>query len=74
MSQNFTYDTKHMKDFEYYMNDQIACGKYLKSNVVKIDETNIYFDLTGTMTLVDYGSRTVSVHSALFYLVSQWMA
>ena len=53
-----------MKDFVYYVNDQIACGKYLKSNVVNIDETNIYFDLTGTMTLADYGSRTVSVCGA----------
>ena len=27
-SQNFTYDTKDMKDFMYHVNDQIACGKY----------------------------------------------
>ena len=53
-----------MKDFVYHVNDQIACGKYLRSNVVNIDETNIYFDLTGTMTLADHGSRTVSVHGA----------
>ena len=30
-----------MKDYGYYVNDQIACGKCLKSNVVNIDETNI---------------------------------
>ena len=53
-----------MKDFVHYVNNQIACGKYLKNNVVNIDETNIYFDLTGTTILADYGSRTVSVRGA----------
>ena len=61
VSQNTKYDTKNVKDIACYVNDQIVCGKYLKIDVVNIDETNINFDMTGTMTLADYGLQTVSI-------------
>jgi hypothetical protein len=32
--------------------------------VVNIDKTNVYFDMTGSVTLADKGSRTVSVKSS----------
>jgi len=53
-----------MEDFVMYVNEQIATGGFPADNVVNIDETNIEFDMTGSVTLADQGSRTVSVRSS----------
>ena len=47
-----------------YVNDQIRCGKYLKSNVFHIDETNIYFGMTYIVTLAKYRLRTINIRGA----------
>jgi len=64
VAQNTHYDGDRIEGFVQYVNGQITCGKYPKSNVVNIDETNIYFDMVGSITLADKGSRTVSVKSS----------
>ena len=47
-----------------YVNGQIATGQYSASNIVNIDETNIYYDMTGAITLANRGSRTISVRTS----------
>jgi len=64
VAQNTHHDEDKIEGFVQYVNGQIDCGKYLNSNVVNIDETNIYFDMVGSVTLADKGSRTVSVKSS----------
>ena len=64
VAQNTRHDMDKVEGFVQYVNGQISSGQYLKSHVVNIDETNIYFDMVGSITLSDQGSRTVSVKSS----------
>lgn len=64
VAQNTRHDESKIEGFVQYVNGQILSGQYLKANVVNIDETNIYFDMTGSLTLANRGSRTVSVKSS----------
>ena len=63
IAQNTRHDVSKMEGFVKYVNEQIVCGRFLKANVVNIDETNIYFDMVGKITLADRGQKTVSVSS-----------
>ena len=64
VAQNTRHDESRIEGFVQYVNGQISSGQYLRSNVVNIDETNVYFDMNGSITLADRGSRTVSVKSS----------
>ena len=65
VAQNTRYDIPDkVEGFVQYVNGQISSGQYLKLHVVNIDEINIYFDMAGSITLADQGSRTVSVKSS----------
>ena len=64
VSQNINYGIVQIKNNVHYLNDKIACGRHFKANVENIEENNIYYDMTGTITLADYGFQTVSVSSA----------
>ena len=50
-----------MEQFVAYVNEQIQTGGFSADSVVNIDETNIEFDMTGSVTLANQGSRTVSL-------------
>ncbi len=43
------------------MNEQIATNGFSPDNVVNIDETNIQFDMTSSVTLANLGSRTLII-------------
>jgi transposase-like protein len=64
VAQNIHYDGDRVNGFVQYVNEQIVCGSYPKSHIVSIDETNIYFDMVGSTTLANRGSRTVSIKSS----------
>ena len=46
-----------------YVNEQIVSGNFGPLEIVNIDETNIEFDMIGSISLADQGSRTVSLRS-----------
>ena len=64
VAQNTRYDEDVIKNFVEYVNGQIATGQYSASNIVNIDETNIYYDMTGAITLANRGSMTISVRTS----------
>ena len=61
VAQNTQYDLSVMEQFVAYVNKQIQTGGFSADSVVHIDETNIEFDMTGSVTLANQGSRTVSL-------------
>jgi DDE superfamily endonuclease len=50
-----------MQDFTNYINSQLVLGQYRQDCVVNIDETNIFFDMEGGLTLAEKGDKTVSL-------------
>jgi DDE superfamily endonuclease len=64
VAQNTRYDAGIMEEFTSYVNGQIESGGYTADLVVNIDETNIEFDMTGTMTLAPEGAQTVSIRTS----------
>ena len=44
-----------MEQFVAYVNEQIQTGGFSADNVVNIDETNIEFDMTGSVILANQG-------------------
>jgi DDE superfamily endonuclease len=50
-----------MQDFTNYINSQLALGQYRQDCVVNIDETIIFFDMEGGLTLAEKGDKTVSL-------------
>ena len=50
-----------IQDFTNYINCQLVLGQYRKNCVVNIDETNIFFDMEGGLTLAEKGDKTVSL-------------
>ena len=61
VAQNTQNNLSVMEQFVVYVNEQITTGGFSADNVVNIDETNIEFDVTGSVTLANQGSRTVSL-------------
>ena len=61
VAQNTQYNLSVMEQFVAYVNEQIQTGGFSADSVVNIDETNIEFDMTGSVTLANQGSRTVSL-------------
>ena len=64
VAQNTQYNLSVMEQFVAYVNEQIQTGGFSADSVVNIDETNIEFDMTGSVTLANQGSRTVSLRSS----------
>jgi DDE superfamily endonuclease/Transposase len=64
VAQNTRYDSSVIEQFVTFVNGQIATGSFSPDSVVNIDETNIEFDMTGSVTLANQGSRTVSLRSS----------
>jgi DDE superfamily endonuclease len=50
-----------MQDFTNYINSQLVLGHYRQNCVVNIDETIIFFDMEGGLTLAEKGDKTVSL-------------
>ena len=61
VAQNTQYELSVKEQFVAYVNEQITTGGFTADSVVNIDETNIEFDMTGSVTLANQGSRTVSL-------------
>ena len=64
VAQNTRHDEDAINNFVQYVNGQITTGRYPASHIVNIDETNIYFDMTGAITLANRGTRTISVRTS----------
>ena len=64
VAQNTRHDEDAINNFVQYVNGQITTGRYPASHIVNFDETNIYFDMTGAITLVNRGTRTISVRTS----------
>ena len=63
VAQNKRYEASVIDEFVVYVNEQIVSGNFGPLEIVNIDETNIEFDMIGSITLADQGSRTVSLRS-----------
>jgi DDE superfamily endonuclease len=63
VAQNIVYDEKVIADFVMNVNDTIKALDIRPDCVVNMDETNVYFNMTGSDTLADRGARTVSLCS-----------
>ena len=63
MAQNTRYEASVIDKFVVYVNKQIVSGNFGPLEIVNIDETNIDFDMIGSITLANQGSRTVSLRS-----------
>ena len=63
VAQNKRYEASVIDEFVVYVNEQIVSGNFGPSEIVNIYETNIEFDMIGSITLADQGSRTVSLRS-----------
>jgi hypothetical protein len=61
VAQNPCKDPVVLQSFVQYVHSQISCWQFKDSDVVNMDETNLYFDMTGSVTLEPIGSKTVSV-------------
>ena len=61
VAQNTQYNLSVIEQLVAYVNRQITTGGFLADSVVHIDETNIEFDMTGSVTLANQGSRTISL-------------
>lgn len=64
VAQNTRYNVETINDFVHYINDQIVTGGFDADQIVNIDETNIEFDMVGSITLANRGTRTVSIRSS----------
>ena len=58
VAQNKRYEASVIDEFVVYVNEQIVSGNFGPSEIVNIDETNIEFDMIGSITLADQGSCT----------------
>jgi hypothetical protein len=63
VAQNTRHDGAVVEGFVKYVNEQNIIEKFTKDQIVNIDETNIYFDMTGKITLADCRDWTVSAMS-----------
>ena len=61
VAQNTWHCEIAMQDFTNYINSQLVLGQYRQDCVVNIDETNIFFDMEGGLTLAEKGDKTVSL-------------
>ena len=50
-----------MQDFTNYINSQLVLGQYIQDCVVNIDETIIFIDMEGRLTLTEKEDKTVSL-------------
>ena len=57
VAQNTWYCEIAMQDFTNYMNSQLELGQYRQDCSVNIDETDIFFDMKGRLTLARKGTR-----------------
>jgi DDE superfamily endonuclease len=61
VGQNTRFSAALIEEYVAFVNMELAMGMYSQGSIVNIDETNIFFDMAGNMTLADRGSRTVSM-------------
>ncbi len=52
-----------MQEYRHYSNVQFLEGLYPHPSIINIDETNIYVDFLGGLTLADQGAKTVSLRT-----------
>lgn len=64
VAQRTRHDEKIIDDFVQYVNTQISMGSLEGACVVNMDETNVDFDMTSSVTLEERGARTVNVKSS----------
>jgi hypothetical protein len=57
--QNTQHCEIEMQDFKSYINSQLVLSQYRQDCVVNIDETYIFFDMEGGLTLAEKGDKTV---------------
>ena len=62
-AQNTRYVLSVMQEYLQYINAQFLEGSYHRASIVNIDETNIYFDMAGGLTLADKGAKTISLRT-----------
>jgi len=60
VAQNTRFNEIVINDFVVYVNEQISIGGYNGDGIVNIDETNIFFDSVGNVTLENKGTRTIN--------------
>ena len=61
VAQNTWHCEIAFQDCTNYINSQLVLGQYRQDCVVNIDETNIFFDMEGGLTLAEKGDKTVSL-------------
>jgi DDE superfamily endonuclease len=61
VGQNIDFDQNVLEKFAIKTMDKIISHEILPSNIVNMDETNIYFDQQGRVTLHEKGAKTVSL-------------
>jgi hypothetical protein len=59
VAQNMLYDQAVVNGYIKYATEEIIAGKYMASDIVNIDATNVDFDLEAGSTLVGRGERTI---------------
>jgi hypothetical protein len=57
VAQNTRYDDAVIKNFSGYVNDQISSKCCIADCIVNIDETNVDFEMTGSVSLADAGQE-----------------
>jgi len=62
-AQNTRYVLSVMQEYLQYINAKFLQGSYHRASIVNIDETNIYFDMAGGLTLADKGAKTISLRT-----------
>ena len=61
VAQNTQHGEIAMQDSTKYINSQLVLGQYRQDCVVNIDETNIFFDMEGELTLVEKEDKTMAL-------------
>jgi len=63
IAQNTRYNQQVMADWVGIVSENIHASEYSPGYIVNIDETNIYFDMTGSSTLEIQGQHTISIQN-----------
>ena len=61
VAQNTWHFEIAMQDFTNYINSQLVLGQYSQDCAVNIEETNIFADMQGGLTLAEKEDKTVSL-------------
>ena len=62
-AQNTRYVLSIMHEYLQYIDTQFLVGSYYFPSIVNMDETKIYFDMEGGLTLADRGAKTISLRT-----------